>query len=164
MKSFRIYRREPFQTPERCAPDYSDEELNCLREEFREPAARYRRNLHLFILVLALLFAAFFVIVWKFPHANDAKGVSILFAIFAVVLGFDVVCPEPKCPGCQNNVLTKKVGDFCPECGSRSLTKPKWFGRPSCSACGKHLRLHKGRLYRIRACTHCGVWLDDQGL
>jgi hypothetical protein len=35
---------------------------------------------------------------------------------------------------------------------------------PHCKACGKSLRRGRGRHYKIRACTHCGLMLDARGL
>ena len=160
MKSFRLYIRAPSFKPARMVTDYSPEEVGTFRERFKPLAEHYHRRSRLagychiglclcFILVVVLpkqLRAYFFV------------GVicSVLFRVFA--------SPRtPDCPGCQLSL--EGLGAFCPECGSAPLQPGGWFEKPKCWTCGKGLRAGRwGRSWKIRACTHCGLKLDEKGL
>ena len=43
--------------------------------------------------------------------------------------------------------------------------KPAGHAMEHCSACNRDIDYHgKGRRYIIRACTHCGLRLDDKGV
>jgi tRNA(Ile2) C34 agmatinyltransferase TiaS len=80
-----------------------------------------------------------------------------------VALGSAMSTPRLVCPGCCNE-MERSFGRYCPECGNSHLQPGGWFRAPHCRACGKSMRRGKGRHYKIRACTHCGLMLDDGGL
>jgi hypothetical protein len=82
--------------------------------------------------------------------------------IFLIIL--TVSHRMPNCPGCHNTI-DARFDRFCPECGNASLRPGKWQ-LPHCSTCGKDMKIVRGgkRLYKIRACTFCGLMLDEQGL
>jgi hypothetical protein len=69
----------------------------------------------------------------------------------------------PDCPRCGKN-LGDLFGSYCPEClGSLS---PGGTSERNCTTCGKALRNSKGkrgRNFRIRGCSHCGLLLDESG-
>lgn len=67
------------------------------------------------------------------------------------------------CPACRNSFIDK-IDGFCPECGSDSLEVQNWHGARHCNFCGKDLVSGKHRNFKYRACTHCGVMLDEKGL
>ena len=70
-----------------------------------------------------------------------------------------------RCPGCAKS-LTAQPAAYCPECGSPGLTVGTPLTPPHCAACGKYMRQRSrsARQYVIRACTHCGLQLDETGL
>src|SRR5262249_6255960 len=76
--------------------------------------------------------------------------------------------PKLICPACKLDSACEPVR-FCPECGSEDLKKkgedPKYFlSWPSCKSCGNTLSVgRRGRHYRIRFCTRCGGFLDNEG-
>ena len=69
-----------------------------------------------------------------------------------------------ECPACHGDLNSRELGSFCPECGAIGLKPSGWFKAAHCDSCGKSLRRGKSRQYRIRACTHCGLILDEKGL
>ncbi len=86
-------------------------------------------------------------------------------------LGMDAICHSlfqsllrPICPACNRKVEVS-VRKFCPECGSSDLTPKSFLLSAKCHSCGVNLRRGKGgRSYKIRCCTHCGVFLDGKGI
>ena len=94
------------------------------------------------------------------------KHLFMYFWVAGICSWFFIVFAAPRtpdCPACHTK-LDAGFGAFCPECSSRSLQCDRWFRSPRCDACGKSMRGGKGRNYKIRACTHCGVMLDERGL
>ena len=85
-----------------------------------------------------------------------------LLSCWLVCLGAIVSARQLICPGCDN--LIDAIDRYCPECGGTPLIPGGLFKTPECTVCGKKLRFGKSRSFRIRACTHCGVMLDEQGL
>jgi hypothetical protein len=107
--------------------------------------------------------------VFVFPRGWFIEAL-IVFAFVAVSICSRKAMPRLVCPVCKLDAETEFVR-FCPECGSDEVqTKgdDKYFLLwPRCRACGKELsRSGKGnrRLYRIRFCTRCGAYLDEEGL
>ncbi len=84
--------------------------------------------------------------------------------IFIVAVGF-AFTERLVCPGCGGNMLYR-FGPFCPECGEAGFPEASfWMGkRIECHFCGKTCWSGKGRYYTIRACTHCGLVVDKEGL
>lgn len=159
VKSFHLYLRKPATTPVRVVTDYAPEDVAVFRERFRLMAEHYHRRsrramfgIGAFFLCLILgmtLPKHLFLYFW-------AGGIcSWLFVVFAAP-------STPDCPACHSQ-LDASLGAFCPECGSRSLQPGGWFRSPRCDCCRKSLRRGKGRHFKIRACTHCGVMLDEKG-
>ncbi|HEY3901138.1 MAG TPA: hypothetical protein VGM54_21175 [Chthoniobacter sp.] len=159
MKSFRIYSREPVKAPARVASDYAPEEIGSFREKFRPIAERYRQRSR----IAGFGMAAFFLCIGLgFVVPKHLLTYLWIPAICSWLFMF-FVARMPVCPACQNR-LDASFGAFCPECGSHSLQPGGWTWSPRCESCGKSMRRGKGRRYKIRACTHCGLMLDDQGL
>lgn len=161
MKSFRLYLKHPFVAPTRVVADYQPEELEKFRSAFRPAAQRYRRCMR-----IGLLFAAVFALgvlsAITFPQCRSWIGIPI-FAFWSVVMLLAILSPVPDCPACDNS-LDLGLGDYCPECGVKSLHSRNGFGPPICSSCGRRISRGKARHYKIRACTHCGVPLDEDGI
>lgn len=160
MKSAHLYLREPVAVPSRIATDYRPEEVAAFREQFAPVVERYHRRWRIAMFGLAAFFA--FIVIGialpkhLFAYFWLASICSWLFIFFAAPR-------TPDCPACHTK-LDADFGAFCPECGSRSLQRGGWFRSPRCDACGKSMRRGRGRHYKIRACTHCGVMLDERGL
>ena len=151
------------RTSSRQASDYSSDEIVQFRRDFRPVAVVYRRHRRAgdvcFLLAMGFLLAGgFFSFVF---HQNFMPGFAIPF-LLCLGVWFWILMTTPKlvCPGCSKDMEHSK-GEYCPECGSKSLEAPGLFRVAHCKACGKSMH---GRRYKIRACTHCGLMLDDQGL
>ena len=91
----------------------------------------------------------------------------VAFAGIIVATGLLASRPTLTCPACRGS-LDQRIVNYCPECGSDRLGKD-WLKQPQCRSCGaslKHIRTKSGRkrVYRVRACTHCGLMLDHEGL
>jgi hypothetical protein len=97
------------------------------------------------------------------PLPNFVLGILWL-AGGAVVIG-KCNLRLPNCPNCGKN-LGDLFGPYCPEClGALSPGSTK--AEANCTSCGKTLRNSggkKGRNFGICGCSHCGVWLDKEGL
>lgn len=88
------------------------------------------------------------------------------FAVCVVVCMLILVARDAMdCPACGQRLIGD-AGSFCPECGEPGPSARGWLGGRRCKSCGGGIRRGKGgtRQYVIRACTHCGTWLDDRGL
>ncbi len=162
MKSFHVYWKAPENKPSRHQHEYSAEELNRFKELFAPTAAKFRKHTHIQVVLILLAMASVVILVVRQDMA-DEWILAPLAVIFTVIIGGSIVFPEPTCPGC-NNSLSDIPREYCPECGSRTLRRKYRFFFPiQCLSCGKTLTGGKGRRYKIRACTHCGIHLDDKG-
>lgn len=147
----------------RTVADYTPEEKARLHEAFAPAGRDYRRRRKTLILVVlmavpGLLFGLRLerLFVW---------APLVTMVLWWIVLAIAVaLMPRLRCPGCAN-YIEYGFGPYCPECGSRSLGPESWFRYPRCASCGKWMSRRKGgRRYKIRACTHCGLPLDERGL
>jgi hypothetical protein len=163
------------------ASDYSEEELTRLREEFVPVAEKIRQRrkfILLFIIACVIwnvlcLFCIIPAILQILPpnvqefvqealrHRGRRNPVGMILNLPLFVL-FGVIESrfknQIKCPACHNHLYAPRLGDYCPECGNSHLDKSSRRLGPKCEDCGKRLTR-----YKIRACTHCGVFLDEKG-
>jgi hypothetical protein len=162
VKSFYLYLRQPVTAPAREVADYSVEERSHFREAFSSIAAGYRHHAHIGYFGVggfaACILLAMILSKWLFPWFFVP---GLIFWLIA--LGSALSAPQLICPGCSNDI-EHRFESYCPECGSRQFQRRGWWRSPSCTACGKTMRRGKGRSYKIRACTHCGLMLDERGL
>jgi len=159
MKSFRLYLRPPVITPVRFAGDYQTDELDRFRAEFRPVAERYRRRARISYLFIAL--GAACVLVGLASPVRPDWPVGGFVACW-LALALMAIWPAPTCPACHNGV-SGDLGPYCPDCGAQAVQQGGWLRVPHCNSC--KIALHwRRRLYTIRACTHCGVPLDDKGI
>jgi hypothetical protein len=157
--------QELTRSPRR-ASDYSAEECARFREVFRPLAVTYRRRRG--VGSAWFLFGAGCLISGGFLDYVLRQNLMPWFAIpfsLCVAVWFWILMTTPKliCPACSQE-MEHSFGDYCPECGSKGMEAPGQFRAAHCKTCGKSMHGGRGRKYKIRACTHCGLMLDDQGL
>jgi hypothetical protein len=133
------------------------------KPELSALAARFRHTSRVEWWAALGLFAAVLFLALSGPAARP-------FAIAAlVVAGCTFVylarrVPKMCCPNCSQDQLKNKLGTFCPECGAQGLQKEGWLMAAKCPSCNRVMARGKsGRLWKIRACSKCGQWLDDIG-
>lgn len=152
--------------PARYISDYLPAELMSFRESFKPLAERYRRyqGVAYLALVLGLCIGLFVLMPVLLLHSTTNPWVVFPLLLCVAIYGILVVLvPVPRCPACHNR-LDRGFGAFCPECGARALERATWFREAQCSSCARPLTRGKTRHYKIRACTHCGVQLDEEGV
>ena len=150
---------------------YSLEELKRFQEAFAEDLKQYRASERRFALPILLTFVAGFAaifysflvfqppVTWLFITGFALVAIGlILMAVTATVFQRKLICPA-----CRHSFIDD-IEDCCPECGSPSLDMRDWRGARHCNFCGKDLVSGKNRNFKHRACTHCGVLLDEKGL
>ncbi len=74
-----------------------------------------------------------------------------------------------KCPSCSHNL--EGLEKYCPECGADGLHRtsaviPRIDPTMHCDSCEKDLMPGSGvnRMFKIRYCGHCGVFLSNEGV
>ena len=160
IKSFKLYR--PKIPVQQFAADYGPEDLKRFREMFRPIAENFRRWKVIRWIIIVVCFA-YFLICCIFQMSDNISWWVLFFGCWLAYIVSLVTESKLKCPACGNDM--SDLGLICPECGDKAVQKGGWFSRPSCTSCGERLgRGRHGRSYKIRACTHCGVKLDDEGV
>lgn len=162
MKSFHIYLAAPVVAPSRFASDYSTEEKERLRNQFKPIMERYQRQnrLAMYGIIGFMGFILLALLLPKILFPWILGPALVCWLVGAITLG---ALPKLTCPGCSNP-LEHAFGPYCPECGSDQLRKGSFFRAPHCGACNKTMVHRRGRRYKIRACTHCGLPLDETGV
>ena len=163
MKSFRLYLGHNALVPTKFVSDYKSEELELFRATFRRVAEHYRRWGRIIGYVFIPIMLSFLLLAVIFPTFLSYGVFCFMVCCFAFILLVAYVRPIPDCPACHN-ALDIGLGEFCPECGARAVHHDDWMKGPCCASCGKGLTRRKTRHYTIRACTRCGVFLDDLGI
>lgn len=166
MKSFRLFIPKPnVPLADGAETEYSSEELNLHRAQFRPIAVRYRRCERIFYELFGLL-VVFGICMFVFQqqwmmYATAGSFLACVGYGWCWVLFFRL-----PCPGCRQD-LEQGLGEHCPECGHSGGIRPaKWFQAAKCEICGMRLDYDDNgrRAFKIRACTHCGLPLDDKGV
>ena len=161
LKSFRLYRSPGVVAPQRHVADYQPEELARFREEFRLVAHRYRLLGRIFFAPFILGFGCL-LLSKMFPLFSPWGEGGFFVCWLAIALLILSHLTSPVCPACHN-ALERVLGGYCPESGAQAIQDGGRSHDTFCSACGKRLWHGKARHYTIRACTHCGVPLDEKG-
>lgn len=97
-------------------------------------------------------------------YAALAMGIGCLGTMLLYLIR-----PRLRCVCCEKN-LERRWTHYCSECGSGNVDHPRFFSLriyPRCQACGaKPIRGGRSnrRYYKIRFCTHCGVYLHTEGI
>ena len=141
---------------------YTAEESERLRRAFSPLAKSYRR--HSNIALAAAVAFMFCTSLGMLFHIHVLIVVAAASMCLIVFLGAGVSQPALVCPGCQGR-LDRGLGRYCPECGSSQFQHGEGFKAPHCGACGMRVTYGRQRRhYRMCACTHCGLMLDEKGL
>jgi hypothetical protein len=161
------------------ADEYSIDELMQFREQFAPIAQRCRklkrRNRICFfagIIWMAIPLTKLSVFSDILPKSLQTSLQNLMVGWplgvllwFLLTIVFWVQLLRFECPACHNRLASRRLGSYCPECGSDQLEAGNWYRAWRCNACGKRLAHDKeGPCYKIRYCTHCGVFLDEKGL
>jgi len=155
---------------------YSPEELKKFRDVFAVEMNQYRASdRRCANPILAVILIGFVAVVCSYvlSHSPSQSPIKWLLGagIFLIAAGLVLIAIVASgiqrklvCPAC-NNLFLDGIGECCLECGSVSLEPPGSFlGARRCDGCGKNLMSGKNRNFRYKACTHCGVLLDEKGL
>lgn len=142
--------------PTKLVSDYSEAERAGFRKSF-EPVATDYRAFNYGSIILAVVLLAGVVLL------PSNKWIFWFLGFIGIyLLGYQFF--KPLCPACSRNV-DAGADRYCPECGSDRISPGGFWTSAKCIACGKILRLGRGRrFYKARYCTHCGVFLDEQGI
>ncbi len=164
MKSFKIHPSPPVvaTTPDQLAADLQPEERSRLSSAFGLVAGRHRRitSISGWVFTGAVVTGMTAFVVPQSVFVWSGIGmVAGMVAAWAIL----VFRPRLVCPCCANQ-LNDRLGPFCPECGARALQPAGWLLPRKCTECRRRMWRGKSRIFRIRACTACGLWLDDKGL
>jgi RNA polymerase subunit RPABC4/transcription elongation factor Spt4 len=147
------------------------EELHRYQETFAAELKEYRASerrfalpvLAIFLVGFAAIFCSFLLFkppsLWLFVTGFVLVAIGlILIAVTATIFQRKLICPA-----CRHHFI-EEINDCCPECGSPALGSPDWRGARHCNFCDKDLVSGKNRNFKYKACTHCGVLLDEKGL
>jgi RNA polymerase subunit RPABC4/transcription elongation factor Spt4 len=150
---------------------YSLEELQRFKDTFASDLKRSLASERRFALPILIVFLAGFAAVfcsflifkppatWLFIAGFVLVAVGLIFiAITATMFQSQLICPA-----CHNRFLDE-INEYCPQCGSASVEMRRWRGAWHCNFCNKDLVPGKRRNFKYKACTHCGVLLDEKGL
>ncbi len=164
---------QPIIPPRREVADYSPEERDRLRDAFLPAVSDHYRHCRLegrwtigylcgilFTILFSSLPCSHYYISLTFFHY-----VIIPLTIISLTVALVLMISTSRliCPGCFNRIDEYNFGRYCPECGAQSLRPGAGFR--TCGSCSKYMdRGRWGRLYKIRACTHCGLMLNEEGL
>jgi hypothetical protein len=134
-----------------------------VREAFR-PALRRDRRLGRAVVGVGAAGVGLLVLGASMPWPATLWLMLGFLLCVVTALAVAITAGGVKCPRCRGLPL-HGLGPFCPECGAPGLSARSWLNVPHCGVCGRDMRHGRGgRKYVIRACTHCGAWLNDDGL
>ena len=156
--------------------NYSAEDVAGFQEAFAPVAARYHRlrltvkltgGVAISLLLVVLFGNGIGALLFDRPLFGGHVPwyvTAVLVAYLATYAAAKIASPVLRCPGC-GGFLEGGIGAHCPECGADKL-KTDLLRRPLCANCGSTLKrgLYGVRMYRIHACTSCGLMLDGRGL
>ena len=147
--------------PTKTVVDYSPARVEEFARQFRPQARRYRLQSKIGLVGFISIVVGSILLVPTWPLLFPVG--LILAAAFWVIFAIrsDIL---PPCPACHG-FLDARFGAFCPECGADLVVEEIDGGWRVCRVCRHPLSgAEKGRNYRIRNCTHCGLHLDACGL
>ena len=147
---------------------YSNDEIARIQKNYNAAVVRDRQIVRIGFAVLGVILVLGFALFFLAPKGYYGLIILFLGIVLAIFLFVMRMQPQLKCPGCKTK-LEGSFGNYCPECGSRSLKQINSL-QAHCATCNrdlKHIRARRGsiplRRFKIRACTHCGVTLSRSG-
>jgi len=149
---------------------YTDDEKAGIQKKFRATIVRERLFVRVGFAILGVIFVIGLALLFLVPGGYKGLIVVLLLIVLAVFAFVLRMQPTLKCPGCKRQ-LEGSLGNYCPECGGRSLTQISRL-EAHCAACNRKLKFLRShgwgsilaRRFKIRACTHCGVTLSRSGI
>jgi hypothetical protein len=153
----RSFQLSTYSPPKKNAADYSEAEKEKFRAAF-EPIAEKNRAYNYISIGAACVAAIIFII---FRNNVWPWGVAGLVA-FNLLYYFWLY--RTACPACGRKT-DDRIRTFCPICGGKIIPGNGSLA-PECLSCGKGdswFGKRRRRLYKIKHCTHCGIFLDEQG-
>jgi len=143
--------------PTKLVSDYNESEKAQFQKTFQPRARDYRYFKYVFYGLL--IGASVFILLSK-----DRDSWYLFFGLFGIYIVLYSFLFKPECPACKRNVDVR-VRTFCPECGSNKISPGGFMRSTECLSCGEILRQGRnGRMYKVRYCTHCGVFLHSKGI
>ena len=148
-------------------PAFADRFSAPVRHSFEAAFARRARRYRMSNRIALLLLVGFALGVLAAGNLQVPEGVRVWIALTsAALIPLAIVIHVTnlwlRCPACRKS-LTPAKGRYCPQCGAESYRA----GSGRCEDCGGRIEEDSGddaRSYRVRGCTHCGVFLDQRGL
>ena len=130
---------------------------------FAARAQRYRLTTRIVVLLLVGFGVGMLAAVkLPVPEASRARMALLSAALLLLAVFVHFLNRRLRCPRCRK-ALTPAKGRYCPQCGAEEYQA----GLGRCEDCGGRIEEETGedaRSYRVRGCTHCGVFLDERGL
>jgi hypothetical protein len=157
MRSFQLFRYSP---PEKTAADYTEVEKEQFREQFKPIARRYRMCSRIFLVGIFCCFALLLFFATK-SAALYSWIILVFIGLVALFVSVSIFWP-PLCSACKRRV-DGEARTFCPVCGGK-VERSGFLKIPYCPSCDTVLRRGRIRIYDVRCCTHCGVFLDGKGI
>lgn len=131
--------------------------------ELAAVAAQFRHASRVEWRAALVLFASVLFLALSGPTVRPYAIAALVVAV-CIFFYFARRVPKICCPSCGEDQFRNKLGTFCPECGAQGLAKEGWLMAAKCASCKRAMARGKsGRLWKIRACSICGQWLDDIG-
>jgi len=142
------------------------------RAEFAPLKARILRSNKRFTYLIVFTCAAALLAVLSrlIPPLGDTGLLALLLALFLPLPGAIVLAcmsPRLRCPACRESLTPTPAsfGKHCPTCGGPLLGSGTLLSPPVCPDCRVTCGYSRaGKTFVVRACTHCGAWLDDEGV
>lgn len=144
-------------------PRYSVEQQQRYRELFA-PTARMHRSGKRRIVVMLAIASVFLLLRFGLPKSFAVWIDSAALVCGLVMVVYVLSNPPLECPACRSALDTPQLGGYCPECGAAGFKPGNLLQPAQCAACGRSFQNAKSRRYTIRACSHCGLMLDEEGL
>ncbi|MGE5191287.1 MAG: hypothetical protein ACM3U2_02215 [Deltaproteobacteria bacterium] len=167
MRSFRPYLRyrPELATPPKLREEYSPDELAGFQAEFKRRWKRRKRLAVPCLVGFGVWAAGTLANLFVGGDRHGEYTLLLMLLFLAVIAYLAIFLRFPRCPACTNEIdeYPSEYWRFCPACGGTAIEAGTWLRAPQCPSCGT-LRKGKGRDYRVRFCTTCGVKLDDGGV
>jgi hypothetical protein len=140
---------------------WSEEEQKRFREIFA-PTAKECRSASKYAQVFLGIGMVVCLSCFTLPKGFMPWAAGIVVICWLIVLSLKLSLVSVDCPACRCALNSPDFGDYCPECGAGKLVPAELFRAARCNACHKRFVSRSRRNYKIRACTHCGLILDEK--